>query len=165
MQTRLLWLFLYSCSVPTWAQNSLRLTNLITHKTVDIKRQQFIQCRYHSYQTYQFLAGGVVREVTDSTLIYSTTSFSAKKSIPLSAITHLDKVPVKRSLVPAVVLGIIVGISDHYINPQRSQVTSGLLGTGAIIVGLNYVFKWDRRHLNKNIIGETTSLQVVPRRM
>ncbi|MFD2935364.1 hypothetical protein [Spirosoma flavum] len=138
------------------------MTDLSTDKSIDIKRQQFIQCRYTLFQGHQFLAGGVVRDITDSTLIYSTTSFSAKREIPLSAITNLDKVPIKRSILPAIALGLIFGVTDHYINPKRSQATSSVLATIDVLIGVNYVLKWNRRHLNRNIIGETTRLEVIP---
>ena len=162
MRAGLLIILLCTYSTPSLSQNRLRLTDLATQKTVDVNRQQFIQCRYKIRGGYELLTQGVVNTITDSTIIYKTTWFSGKQQIPISAITNIDRVPLKRSFVPAVVLALLAVGIDRTINPQRSESTRGLLAAGAGFLGASYVLRWNHRHLNRNRIGETTSVSVLP---
>ncbi len=154
----ILLLLLSCCLCNIYAQNIAYIINNEGDRKEILKNGNFIQCRYKLNSDYSFLAGGIIRNITDSTIIYSTTSLTTQKLIPISAIINIDKISVKRSIVPAIVLGVIVGVTDGFINPQRSKTISGLIAAPAIIIGVNYVFKWDHRHLNRNRVGQTVKL-------
>jgi hypothetical protein len=142
-----------------YSQDKLRITDIVTNISVDIKEKDFIKCRYYIYRNYTFLAGGIVQKITDSSIVYKG-RFSKAKQIPISDIVNIDKVPFRRNIIPAILSGLIAGCADIAINQKRSKVVTSLLITGGVALSLNYVYNWNHRKLNRNTAGHRIRLSV-----
>lgn len=143
------------------AQRVIRVINVTTGKTSLIKKGYFIQCRYKVLANHERLIGGIVRQITDSSLVYSSTLLTPRKEIRLSTVTHIDRVPFRRAILPALAMGTIVGKTDKLVNPKASADISSLRIAAGTVLTLEYVYKVNRRHLNRNVVGPKTALEVV----
>jgi hypothetical protein len=145
-----------------YAQRMLRVSNIKSGSSTDIQEKDVIKCRYRVYKQETLLVGGVVRGFTDSSIIYKS-GFNRVKEIPISAITNIDRVPLKRTILPAVVVGLLVGGADAFLNTKSNSTTTGLLLSGGILLTLNYVYIWNHRKLNRNAVPSTVELSFIER--
>jgi hypothetical protein len=145
-----------------YAQRMLRASNIESGSFTDIQEKDVIKCRYRVYKQETLLVGGVVRGFTDSSIIYKS-GFNRVKEIPLSAITNIDRVPLKRTILPAVVVGLLAGGADAFLNTKSNSTTTGLLLSGGILLTLNYVYIRNHRKLNRNVVPSTVELSFIER--
>lgn len=145
-----------------YAQRILRASNIESGSFIDIQKRDVIKCRYRVYKQETLLVGGIIRGFTDSSVVYKS-GFNRVKEIPISAITNIDRVPLKRTILPAVVVGLLAGGADAFLNTKSNSTTTGSLLAGGMVLTLNYVYAWNHRKLNRNVVPSVVELSFIER--
>lgn len=138
----------------------MEVTNVKTGKAFVIKRGDSIKCRYVLFKDKQITVGGGVKEITDSTLVYQRNYFGPREAIPISKIQNIDRLSVKRYILPSLASGLISGGVIVLLGQKITPTYSGIFLPISLISTLTYVVQLNNRKLNKNKVGQTVRLQV-----